>query len=407
MQRLPTSYALRARYVFSADRSPLSDGVVFVDQGVIRAIERDVSGPVIELGNIAILPGLVNAHAHLEFSDLDSPLGEPGIPFVDWIRLVIQSRGEACRSSYEQRVHLGLQRSARYGTTTIGEIATSHWKPPDDENLEVISFQELICTRREGVADATNSARQHLENRGGGLSPHAPYSVHPQLWQQVVALSRAECVPIATHLAESTEEIKWLHSGGGPLADFLAEGQHAAAAIGQRPLDYLAALEDAHRTLLIHGNYLNEQEIRWIARHADRFSVVYCPRTHAYFGHARYPLEQFLSEDINVALGTDGCGSSPDLSVLSEMRHVASRYPHVPLDSILAMGTTNGAKALGRGHSIGSILPGYRADLALVRLPDEADTDPYELLLHREGPVVGTIFRGQISFVDPSVGELA
>ena len=123
------------------------------------------------------------------------------------------------------------------------------------------------------------------------------------------------------------------------------------------------------------------------ARHRERMAVVYCPRTHDWFAHGAYPLEKMLAAGATVALGTDGRGSSPDLSLLAEMRFAARRHPAVGLDKILRMGTIDGARALGRGREIGSLEPGKQADLAIVALPDRDAADPHELLFDSAEPV--------------------
>jgi aminodeoxyfutalosine deaminase len=123
-------------------------------------------------------------------------------------------------------------------------------------------------------------------------------------------------------------------------------------------------------------------------------AVVYCPRTHDWFGHDAYPLEKMLASGVTVALGTDGRGSSPDLSLLSEMRFAVRRHPAVGLNRMLQMGTVLGAKALGLDQHVGTLEPGKLADLAIVALPDRKATDPHELLFASEEPVVGRYFRG-------------
>ena len=112
-------------------------------------------------------------------------------------------------------------------------------------------------------------------------------------------------------------------------------------------MDYLRLLASAHRALVIHGNYLDDEEIAFLGANAARMTVVYCPRTHDWFAHSPYPLEKMLAAGVAVALGTDGRGSSPDLSLLAEMRFAAQRHPAVRLDRILQMGTILAARALG------------------------------------------------------------
>jgi aminodeoxyfutalosine deaminase len=213
-----------------------------------------------------------------------------------------------------------------------------------------------------------------------------------------VSLCAERHAPLAMHLAESREELDWLRTGGGPFAEFLGrlEGFDPSAFLpGRRPLDYLRLLAKAPRTLVIHGNYLDDEEIALLGARAARMTVVYCPRTHDWFAHDEYPLEKMLAAGVAVALGTDGRGSSPDLSLLAEMRFAARRHPAVGLDRILQMGTIVGARFLGWELHVGSLEPGKQADLAIVALPDRDAADPHELILKSEGPVAACYCRGE------------
>jgi len=360
--------------------------------------------PVEDLGNVAILPGLVNAHTHLEFSDLDEPLGEPGMEFVEWIRLVIDlfRRGSGTSPSAVRR---GLEESVRLGTTTLGEIAQPGWKVEkfDDARLDATVFLELIAPTADRVAPLLDAVSRHVRSRGPscgwlpGLSPHAPYSVLPKLFHTAVSLSATSRVPIAFHLAESRAEIALMRSGSGPFRDFseeLGTCDPRLFASATRPLDYLHGLAKAHRALVIHGNYLDEEEIAFLAAHSRRMAVVYCPRTHAYFKHDPYPLQKMLAAGALVALGTDSRASTPDLSILAEMRVVAKTHPQLGRDVVLRLGTLSAARALGRATEVGSLEPGKHANLAIVALPRHETADPHELLFDSREPVVGTCYRG-------------
>lgn len=401
----PHARTLRARYLFPVTGEPISDGVLSIAGERIVAVGRQPGGAEVEdLGNVAVLPGLVNAHAHLEFSDLSEPLGSPGMGFVDWIRRIIQ-RFRQQRSTSRGPIARGLQECIRSGTTTLGEIAQPGW-PADlfeAATLEATVFLELIAPTPERIGPLLELAPQHIRaaDPSGqwrpGLSPHAPYSVLPQLLSAAVSLSASGRVPIAFHLAESREELQLLRSSSGPFRDYFEELGTCDPDLfgrGTRPLDYLRTLAAAHRTLIIHGNYLNSEDIAFLAERAERMSVVYCPRTHAYFGHDAYPLEQMLAAGVTVALGTDSRASSPDLRLLAEMRFVAERYPTLARDVVLRLGTINGARALGRDHEVGSLEPGKYANLAVAALPDHDATDPHELLFESERPVVATWYRG-------------
>jgi cytosine/adenosine deaminase-related metal-dependent hydrolase len=399
--------ALTARYVFPVAGPPIAGGCVTVRGERIAAVGARPSSEAVDLGNVAILPGFVNAHTHLEFSDLAVPLGQPGMPLPEWIRHVIATRRPQNRNPAAS-IQRGLAESLRSGTTTIGDIATSGWGEQTiaEASLDVTVFYESIGLARERMperlADAQEFVATALGSQTGhslqiGLSPHAPYSVHADLVAGLARLAASRGLPVAMHLAESREELELLATGGGPFRDLLAElGAWDAGAIpgGTRPLDYLRLLAGAPRALVIHGNYLDAEEVAFLADRRGRMSVVYCPRTHAYFGHARYPLERLLGLDVAVALGTDSRASNPDLGMLAEMRHVARAFPAIAPETVLRLGTLAGAQALGRAHEAGTIEPEKLANLTIVALPDQDGRDPHELLFNSRLPVVATYYRG-------------
>lgn len=408
---MPYRRILHARYVFPVVGEPIENGFVSIEDGrIVEVGKTPPSGERTDLGNVAILPGLINAHTHLEFSGLSEPLGKPGMGFVDWIRKVIEWR-EGQRLDPAMAIAIGLRECGKEGVTSLGVISqredleTAYEYSAADETR----FIELIAPNREripGVIDflqndflelqattSTSSFSWHL-----GLSPHAPYSVHPDLLEDVVAISADRNIPLAMHLAESREEMQLLREGKGPFREFLDERNlfdPADLPGGLRPLDYLKMLSAASRVLVIHGNYLDDAEIAFLADRAAKMAVVYCPRTHAFFRHDTYPLEKILAAGVTIALGTDSRASSPDLSMLAEMRFAARQYPQIGGERILKLGTLDAARALGRAEEIGSLEPGKAANLAVVALPEENSADPSRLLLESAGPVVQTWFRGR------------
>jgi cytosine/adenosine deaminase-related metal-dependent hydrolase len=406
---LPTPrYALKARYLFPVDRPPVAGGLVVVDRGRIEAVGVAAADcETIDLGNVALIPGLVNAHVHLEFSDLSEPLGHTGIRLPDWIRRVLDYRAQrapqhASQGTAARNILSGMAQSIRHGTTALGEISAGDWPlgAADRPQIDAVVFREVICLRPQQVAETVDYLERHLRAAQRtdawqpGVSPHAPFTCRPEALELTVETSRRHRIPLAMHLAESPEEIQWIKTGRGPLADLL-ESRHSEMYNGPTsPRDILHKLARAYRALVIHGNYLTDVEIQTVAAARDRMSLVYCPRTHAYFQHAPYPLQQLLDAGVTVALGTDGRGSNPDLSVLAEMRHVAAQHPQLPLDQLLKMGTLAGATALGFERRCGSLTPGKDANFAVVSLPEIHAQDPHELLLHSEEAVQTTIFHG-------------
>jgi aminodeoxyfutalosine deaminase len=405
MHEPPPIRTFRARWVFPIHSPPIRDGIVAIAGPRIVHVGSDSAGfrPA-DAGNVAILPGLVNAHTHLEFSDLDAPLGHEGMPITDWIAAVVQHRrrrdieGAICPT---EAIRRGIAESLRHGVTTLGEIATSDWPIDAVSDLPVggVVFRELLGLSPERVEPLYRSACSYLAFASldtawrTGLSPHAPYSVHPDLLARAVDLALRAEVPLVMHLAESREELQLLASHDGPfvpLLEALNAWYPAAIPRGARPMDFLRILAKAPRVLVIHGNYLADDEIEFLGEHAARMSVVYCPRTHRYFQHQRYPLDRMLAAGVRVALGTDSRGSTPDLSLLAELRQVSRDFPEVAPAQILRMATVRAAEALGEASGRGALAAGNPADLVFVALPDR-EGDPYELLLDTETPILATI----------------
>ncbi len=399
----------KVRWVFPIDRPPIENGVVEIADGVIVDVRRARTQEVAEdLGDVAILPGLVNAHAHLEFSLAVKPF-EPSLPFTSWIRSLMTYRREAFGTDAQLKgtaIEAGWRESAAAGTTLIGEIATDDWSL-DSTHLRshhasrVVAFRELIGLRLETVARQDAIAEEWLTRFSGtpnivaALNPHAPYSVSPTLLTRTVSLARQHNAPVAMHLAETRSELEFLASGQGEFTDMLrgfGAMTDEGLPTGLRPLDILRTLANAPRVLIVHGNYLVDDEIKFLAAR-PHMSVVYCPRTHAFFGHEPHPWRRMMTQGINVAIGTDGRGSNPDLSVWNELTFLRSCFVDVAPRTLLEMGTLAGARALGFEADCGSLTPGKRADLVVVSLAGQTMvTEPHELLFVPQQRILQTRF---------------
>jgi aminodeoxyfutalosine deaminase len=208
-------------------------------------------------------------------------------------------------------------------------------------------------------------------------------------------------VPLAMHLAESIEEIELLATGLGPFREFLEElhvWRDDAIPRGTAPIDYLMAMADARRVLIVHGNYLDDEAICFLAENRHRFAVVYCPRTHAYFKHAPYPLQQLSAAGVVMCVGTDSRASNPDLSLFEELRFIVENHPQIAPEEVLRFGTFNGAQMLGDPLEFGTLRPGAYANLAIIALPQRTTPDPHELLFAAESHVAQTWWRGKLEF---------
>lgn len=306
---------------------------------------------------------------------------------VDWIRAVIRFR-QGPRGPAP--VATGLEECRRDQTALVGEIAQPGWRPADFENGPAsVVFLELIAPTAEREEAARRAAAEHVARSSGqmwrpGLSPHAPYTVPPAFFGELVAMARRYGLPIAFHIAESREELQLLRDGSGPFRPFLEAipgWRGDAIPRRSRPLDYLRAAAEAPRALAIHGNYLDDEEVAFLAANARRVSLVHCPRTHARFGHERFPLDRMLASGVRVAIGTDSRASSPDLSMLAEWRFLVQTHPTIAPAKLLELTTLAGAEALGEAERYGSLAPGKSATMAVLPLSDGDLRDPYEAIL--------------------------
>jgi aminodeoxyfutalosine deaminase len=395
--------AIQARWVIPIDQPPIERGIVTLTSDKIIAVGENQSGkPPVDLGDVALLPRLVNAHTHLEFSLLDKPLGEPGMPFPDWIARVIEYRKVQAKTLMvetdgfqrfrRKAAERGLSELRDGATVAVGDIATPGWPREcfPAPGVSAVIFLELLgldSQRQMAMLSMAESFVEDLQATGPkvqpGISPHAPYTVTPELVQRVAELSAKERFPVAMHLAESREELELLASHGGKLVEMLKgvnAWNPAAIPCGITPRHYLELLARAHHALVIHGNYLVADDWKFLAARRERMSVIYCPRTHAYFGHEAYPLTAMLAAGVRVAVGTDSLASNPDLSLLAELRHIAKTHGGVSPATILRMATLDGATALGLGERLGSITAGKIARLATMPV-DAATSDPMGAVL--------------------------
>ncbi len=385
-----TSKIIAANWVLSVSDPPIQNGAIAIEAGRIMAVgTRDdvlYSYPTLEVHafpNATIIPGLVNAHTHLEFSDREKPLGYQGISLPEWIRLVIQSRRETDSSSKRLSIAKGLKELAATGTVAVGEISTAPTNTIEDYSesplVHKTIFLEQLTRDLNLLTQRADEAASHLSQSGAsfGLSPHAPYSTHPQLVEQLVDAAIEQNAPLAMHVAETREELELLESRSGNFVELLEGlGVWNPNSFGDADsIDNIIEQLGRHkRSLLVHGNYLTDIQLQRIAE--LKISIAFCPRTHAWFGHETYPLSRMLELGINVAVGTDSRGSNPDLNLLEDLKLVANSHPSVSSSTILAMGTIHGAKALGLSDQLGTIEPGKAARVAIIE-SSEPMIDPW------------------------------
>ena len=404
---------LRARWIVPVGRRPIEDGWLRIEHGRIVAIGRrrltgnPPSGRSIDLGDSIILPGLVNAHTHLEFSDLERPLdaegGRPG-----WIARVVALR-RARPSGLEEAARLagslrtGLAESLSLGVTTIGEIATAVPRggyPSIGPRLRI--YREALGLSFSGgrVPGAIARDLDRLRD-SAGISPHAPMTVSKALGKALLTEAARRDLPVTMHLAESLAELAYVTGGGGPFRDlFSTLGAWPADRSPPvlPPSDWISRLARVRRGSVVHGTFLGEPPdataLDRLARHRDRLGVVVCPRTTRLLSGRLPPVRQFLAAGVRVAIGTDSRASNPDLSVLGEARELVGAGVVSPGEALRMM-TSDAAWNVAHEVRAGSIAVGRPADL-VVLAPSGLFTDPLDAILRADTRVVATLRAGRV-----------
>jgi len=407
--------AHKARFVLADSNLLLQNAVVYVSSsGRISGIEPwnnasvNPRVQVVDWGSALLMPGLINAHAHLELTSLHEKLTRFG-SFTDWISQLIRCRRLWTAEDFAVSAAKGAQLSLASGTTLVGDITSSGmgWKATIGNNLRRTVFEEVLSLAPDQAGRAILQLSQRFEQaepnsiQVHGISPHAPYSVSAELYTRAAELSRKRRMLLTTHLAETRAEIEFLEGGTGEFKDFLAvEGVlpnewKPPKLSPVQFLDNLGVLGPL--CILVHCNYLDRESIRRIRK--AKSSVVYCPRSHEFFGHENHPVRRLLDAGINVAMGTDSLASNSSLSMIDEMRFLVKKRRDLAPEEIFQMATRNGAAALRHASVLGCLKRGCYADMAVLELPETLK--PHQFLsqiMEGAGECIATIVQGQTAW---------
>ena len=390
-----------ADWILPISDAPLDGGVVTLDDGRIVSVAAGKSDADVALGRAVVLPGLVNAHTHLELSYLRGRIA-PAARFLDWVRPMLAARQE--RSSIDEAAILraavqAIQEARATGTALVGDVTNTLATvfALADAGMPAHVFHELIGFGGVDVDEQVASARRAIDAVAGGavaydaiaedqdirlsLAPHAPYSVSTALFAAIRRDLDAHAPTVSTvHLGESPEEVEFLKSGAGPwrtLLEDLGVWNDQWEAPQSSPVEYLAEMGLLTASMLaVHGVQFDGADL-------DRLrtlgvTLVSCPRSNRYVGVGSPPLEAFYAMDVEVAFGTDSLASVDDLNMFSELAEARRIAPKVPARTLLRSATLTGAGALGFGDQFGSIEPGKRAALIAVRVPEGvSDVEEY------------------------------
>ena len=378
---------LRARYLLPIDRPPIRDGWIEVAGGrIVDVGDGRPAADATDLGDVALLPGLVNAHTHLELSWLAGRV-PPASSLPAWVATLLEARAAApAVAEITTAERQGAADLLAGGTVLVGDVSNTLSSPAslDDAGVAGLVFHELLGFQPADPAGLVRDAWARADAEADraevevSVTAHAPYSTAPALFREVAR--RARHTPLSVHLAESAEEVEFLHTGRGPFRELLERlGVWSDRWEAPRcpPVEYLARLGFLRPGMLaVHGVHLTDTDLDHL-REAGAVLVT-CPRSNAWVGAGLPRLTHFYASGVPVAIGTDSLASVSSLGMFDELAEMRRIAPDVDASALLDSATRVGAEALGRGADFGTLAPGRRARLVTVAIPpDVRDVEEY------------------------------
>ena len=394
-----------ADWVLPVVSPALRDGAVLVEDGCAAWLGPRQAAPAgehirqVALGAAVLMPGLVNAHTHLELTVLRGCL--EGLDFRDWLRAITLLRRDVLTpEDLLDAARVGVLEGLRHGITTYGDCTDSAWPLTAMRELGVrgVGYVEVFGPDPAQSHDAMTALRDRVaalrEHDTAlvrtGVSPHAPYTVSTALFRAVADYAVHEQLPVAVHVAESQAETDFVVHGTGPFAERLRARGMAVQAAAASPV---ALLDDTGllraRPLLVHAVHVSDEDLARVSAHGA--GIVHCPISNAKLGQGVAPLDRMLARGLRVGLGSDSVVSNNRMHLLEEARQAvlqhalrAERADSLAAADALRLATLGGAEAMGMDRQVGAIAVGMEADLAAFPLPATLGPvyDPAVTLVH-------------------------
>ncbi len=375
----PFSVIHKAGWVLADPEHMLENGYVKIESGKIVDVGQGRahgnSAQIIDHGPGVLMPGLVNAHTHLELSALK---GQTDIAsgFLPWVASVIEKKEQTGEAKLLAGMQTGIQELADSGTLVVGDIAGMTFSRQVFLNsmLSGVRFAEFLGTDADADINEAVGFETDSTGKNFSLAGHAPHTTASDLLVKLKSVTAGHGLAFSIHLAESHDEVEFLTTGKGAWSDFLHQRKIDTSAIKitkQGPVSYadrLGLLDD--KTLAVHLVLADQKDIALLAE--KKVHVCLCLRSNQML-HQRLPdVPRMVKSGLNLCLGTDSLASSASLSLFDEMAFFARSFPEIAPVDIIAMATVNGASALGFENRFGRLMPGYFAKM--IYLPLGANT---------------------------------
>ena len=400
---VPSQFALLPARIFLANRRWVEGKALRIVNGRISSVvdptHLDRKQGIIELPGVALLPGLINAHTHLEYTDTSfSKPGHPG--FVAWLAAITSWKGKRSGPDVHRSLKLGVRECLKTGVVAVGDhysVALIPWELIRSP-LKGVVFHELLGLK---PADAP-TVLALVKRRGArfpragvrfGLALHTPFSLGQNLLTEGLDWAKSQGIPLSMHVGESKEEGELFKNSNSKLCHWLRAKTGVSFCPSNK--DLFAHLERqglwSVSLQAVHMNLARRRHLRWLD--PRRLTIAYCPKSHEYFRHPRFALELFLGKGYCVALGTDSLASNDSLNMWEELRLAKSHHPSVPLEILWDMATVNGARSLGL-PTCGQIRPGNWADL--LGIPITRTRYPLAEVFRHKGDVTFCMIDGKV-----------
>ena len=401
---------LSADWLLPMEGAPVPGGAVLIaEDGRIASAGPDAAVPhppdavSSTHPGCVLVPGLVNAHTHLELTGLAGAID--AADFAEWIRRIIALKATFEYDHFLAAARQGVADCFAAGVTTVADtgdsgaviealheaggsgIAYHEVFGPDPKDCEasLLGLQQRVAERRRFTTDRIRI----------GVSPHAPYTVSGPLYRGVAVWARKEGLPVATHLAEPPGEIALFRDGTGSFAEMWSRRGITLPPGPLTPIEWL----DHHgalgpELLCAHVVHADAADIARLSRAA--VAVAHCPLSNRAHAHGTAPLRALLDAGLRVGCGTDSVVSVGRLDLLAEAR-AARELAGLTADAAFALCTREAARALRLDGEVGSIAEGKWGDVAVIRAhPAGSAAEAYErVLASGQGDVVETILGGR------------